>query len=225
MIAVAFGRSGSGKTHGLAVELRRHLRERKRQLGRTPLVFVHDLRCYYAGRGSPPGGTTPAGDQAKGRILCRTAGSLVPQGGWFASPEAWRKSGWRGRVVGLHACEAEEVAAVGQRCMAARIPAVLWIDELDRLPPQLQQRSALFSVLQHGRRTPVDVFGSARRPQAIDKGFLSEANVALIFALTERAARVALEGSGWPGAEQWARRLADLKPREHFRVAVGPDIL
>jgi len=198
------------------------------------MVFVHDLRCYYGGRTEPRAAEgksyTPAGD-GKGWILDRTAGSLVPAGHWFSSPSEWwsrrltSEKLQKAKVIGFYGCTAERVAELGKRCMSARQPAVLFLDEIDKLPPVFRERSALFDVLNHGRRTPIDVFGSCRRPEHVDKSLFTETNVGLLFSLLLESSRVAMVKSGWPGAQQWAPRLAELKPREHYRIEVGPDIL
>jgi len=201
-------------------ELQAHVARRARL---NPLVVVHDARCFLQRRTT---GSTPAGaTRGYGWILPRTLGSIVPRGQWYPTPREWRAATHPGRCVGFYDCDAESVAQIGLDAMVARRPCILAIDELDLLPPQLRERSALYRVIQHGRRTPVDVFGSARRPQAIDKGLLAETNLALVFSLRESRARAALERSGWPGAEQWASRLAALPPRQHYRVLCSADVL
>jgi hypothetical protein len=213
MIVVAIGSQGSGKTHALCVELQKLYAKRCSE-GLNPHVFVHDRRCYW------PAGRLPGRPLARGGgvIQDRTIGALVPPGNWYAGPGDWLADEHRPRIAGFHMCPPTEVLSLGKDCCDRRIPAILCIDELDQLPPIIQQQCPdAYWVAHYGRRIPVDVLGSARRPQNLDKVWVADAAILLLFRLSEPRATSYLQEANI--TEQDLRAvLPSLEPRYHLRI-------
>jgi hypothetical protein len=89
-------------------------------------------------------------------------------------------------------------------------PCLLVCDELDRLGPTLdQKKSAAYAVINFGAAAGVDVFGSARAPQNIDKGWLAQADDLVLFHLTTVQTLRQLRQFGTQEAEQ----AAEIVPR------------
>lgn len=216
MITTALGAQGSGKTHALAVELRAQYQRRLAE-GRNPHVFVLDRRCYWpvdrlVGQPLARGG---------GAIQPRTLGSLIPPACWYAGPGDWLSDPKPPRLVGFHQCDATEVMALAKRCFDRRVSAIVAIDELDQLPMPLKGTCGdAYEVAHYGRRIPIDVLGSARRPENLDKVWISDAALLLIFQLREPLSLAYLEKTGIQTTD--GRRLRDVVPalpeREHLRI-------
>jgi hypothetical protein len=227
MIVLSIGQQGSGKTHSSVCELKKLASIRKKSL-----IFIHDLRCYYLAVQGVPYGSTPAGD-GKGYIIPRSAGSLVPQGMWFKDPWEW----WRiteisdehcsKTVAGFHGCDQEAFFELGDWCFKYRQPSILFCDELDGLPKNIKYTSA-WNCLQYGRRTPVDIIGTCRRPQELHPCWRSEASIVILHKLTEPLALETISKTGWfhngLNAKELAEMLPNLDDGERIRIEVTKDI-
>lgn len=224
MIQLALGAQGSGKTHSLVAACRELFARRWRER-LNPRLYIHDTRCYSE---RPITGFIKAGPS--GYCQPRTAGSLVPYGCWFSGPEEFVRAYHASEsvkemtVVGFHACPLVDVFSLGKEHKEAHVPAIIFADELDMLPPILTQHIDAYHVLHYGRRVPVDVFGCARRPQNLDKAWLSEANVVYLHQLREPLALKKIKKSGWLDAELLAEKCKTLQPRERLVINAMPDI-
>ncbi len=192
MIVVALGQKRYGKTE----RLKRLVRERIVADPHLP-VFIHDVRGW-------------SGD---------VIGALAhPDARYRNAAELRRRNPGRLRhqVSLLYRCPAEELFQIGCWYVDQRRPAILVCDELDKLAPVLDQRkSYAYRVLHYGSFANVDIYGSARVPQTIDKAWISQSDVLIIFRLTTFQVLRQIEGMGTPEAAA-AAALAPTLPRFHY---------
>lgn len=190
MIITVLGQKRYGKTLHLT---RRVIAYRKAHPDRP--VFIHDLRGWEGG-------------------WLQVIGALAPPGARFETAADFYSRGVRnGRLIHsvnlLYKCDAEQLFEVGCWYVDQRRPCLLVCDELDRLGPVLdQRRSPAYRVVNFGAFAGVDVYGSARAPQNVDKGFIAQADELVIFRLTSLQVLRQLRGYGTREAE----RAADVAP-------------
>lgn len=194
MILTVLGRKRSGKTWHLTQRTLAYRREHPERP-----VFIHDVRGWSGG---------PA----------IVIGALAhPDARFRDAAEFYRRGVVNGRlrhpVNLLYQCSAEQLFELGLWHVEHRQPCLLVCDELDRLPPLLDQRkSAAYRVLHYGAFAGVDVYGSARAPQNVDKAWLSQADQLVLFTLATMQVLRQIAGFGTAEAERASRLVPTLPP-------------
>jgi len=208
MLHICIGQAGSGKTHHLALVLRKRLAELG-AAGRYPVTLIHDERMRQAGAWSP-----------------NCIGLLAPQRCRMESPAALNGK-LPGHVVAFWECEAEEVAALAWKLgRATRDGVILVVDELDRLGNPLPPQSCAYRAVHHGRGYGVDVLGTARRWANVDKGIVTQATGASVFRM-QGAGHLdvaVIRQSGWPNAQSLADQISKLPDRYYLDPFAGSQL-
>ncbi len=157
-INIYIGVQGCGKTCLLA----NHLYERRKKLLKLKLnhvVLIHDKRVAVEKNG-------------KITALEGHIGLLSEDSGFVRSPKNLTTLTLPSYT--FWDCEAEEVADFAMFLAKKNgLASILIIDELDEGSRILGNNSQIYKVLNHGRPYPIDMFGTTRRTQNIDKTFLS----------------------------------------------------
>ena len=195
-IRIALARQGWGKTWYLG----HMVRQRVAELGaKCPPVLIHDIRCK-----DPKG-------WRKGTIGC-------------LAPPKHRYPRYQGKltapVTTFFECPAEHLFQLAwYRRLKLGKGTILVIDELDKLPPVIhpQRHPQVYACIHYGRVYPIDILGTARRPQNIDKALLSEAELLAIGRIQESRALEALRRGGWLDS-QTIDRIPKLNSREFITV-------
>lgn len=216
MIHVVLGEQGSGKTTRLA----RLVREAAAAYPRWP-VFILDLRHRMAGA---------VGNLAHPDADYRDVGDFLARGVTTTK----RPNGTEGfacvhRANLFYQDTASRIAALAARFMQLRVPSIWCFDELDLFPAQLQPghvdkdgtrrpKCPGYHILHYSRPVPLLIFGSARQPQNVDKGWLSQAACIDVFRCSTRQLLGQIRECGLPGASAVADRLPSLAPYSYLSL-------
>lgn len=182
-IHLAIGTHGTGKTFHLAGQVPPHVAMRRAE-GFDPIVIIHDKRAYRPG----------------GRDLQAFA-ALAPHGNYLKSvadfrERAQRSQKWRNaRWLAFWGCRAAPVVALAEGLAIRGRPVVLVVDELEDLGRSSRDGVAGFYAANQGRLAPLDVFGTAHRPQFVAMHWLNSATRIDIFRLHEEKAAAKLEAT------------------------------
>lgn len=204
-IIVCLGKSGSGKTTQLNVELRRRIRElyaAKKQ----SLVLIHDERTV-----------TPQG------IDNGAIGALAPKHGIFRTVSDAKKSisngRWKSAINTIYQDEPSKLFDIAwQRANLKKpLPTLVVIDELDRLPHNLTNDDTAYRCVHHGRVYPIDVFGSSRMPQRCNPLWIAEATKLCLFQLQSHVVLDRIKKLGLLERSQ-VDRLPTLNPYQFLQV-------
>lgn len=202
MITLAIGQQGSGKTWALAHRVRARLCELASD-GEWLPVLIHDERMRE-GQGY--------------RDDC--LGCLAPREHRFETVAAYLESFDSGQapyVASIYGDDPERLFEVAWNRRSAG-GMVLVIDELDRLPERFQGDSPIYRCLHHGRPYPIDIYGGCRRPENVNKAWISEAAEMLLFRIGEKNSLASIRGSGVMGVDEVVVRLPNLKPRQFLTL-------
>lgn len=205
---ICIGQAGSGKTHHLALMLRRRLAQLG-AAGRYPVTLIHDERMRQAGGWSPS-----------------CIGLLAPERCRLESPDDLGEK-LPGHVVSFYQCEAEHVARLAwQIGKGTRDGVVLVVDELDRLGCPLPPDSSAYRAVHHGRGFGIDVFGTARRWANVDKGIVTQATGAAVFRMVGAGHLdvAVIRASGWPNADSIAAQINRLQDYHYLDPFEGSSL-
>lgn len=119
----------------------------------------------------------------------------------------------------LYRCDAMEAFDLGKRWGLAGRECTVVCDELDLLPSILQNKHSAYWCLHYGRVPKIHILGSARQPQHIDKGWLSQADELVFFRVTGMQALLQIRKSGFPDADRLAAKVSSLKNFSYIHIS------
>jgi len=165
-----------------------------------PPVFIHDCKLKLGEAWVPD-----------------SIGAVAPVAARLPHPAAMSSDTYPSRVMAFYECEPDTVAQLAwDHARNARGGAILVIDELDRLPPKLDNRHPAYRAVNYGRQYMLDVLGSSRRPANVDKCFFSEATSVALFRMEGHLDLAVLQRCGWSGAKQLATAVPKLADHQHL---------